>query len=109
MYRDIQCRYRFVSYNELRSRGQGSADGYALPLTSGKFMGIFAHKTPCKSDIIHQLQNALFDTGLALDAMQQQGLGKRVINRHARVEGGVGILKNHLHTAPHIFQCSSFQ
>ena len=72
-------------------------------------MWVFAHKRLRQAYIVHQLTNRLVEASLTHQIMLQQRLGQRVIHGHSRIQGGIGILKNHLHAMTKLFQRFALQ
>ena len=69
-----------------------------MRITRAKQVGI-------EPDLFHQRAGGLFG-GFVARAMDNLAISDGIFHRHARIERGVGILKDHLHQATHI---SDFQ
>ena len=99
LHAHIQGRSRFVTDQEIGFTGQGAGNRDALPLTAGELMGIArqvlsrqAHRTQQRHGFV------VHERGITLSAMLTQGFAHDVCHRPARIQAGVGVLKNHLHT-----------
>ena len=103
LYGHIQCRDRFIAHYELGVHSQCTRNSYALPLASRELMGIAARMLRIESYVLHELEDLL--TTLALGRIQPmhiQRLTNDVLHRHTRVQGGIRVLEDHLHVAPHL-------
>ena len=54
---DVQRRNGFIRNDQPGFRSQGTRDGYALALASGKFMGILAHQGGIQAHPFHQFRH----------------------------------------------------
>jgi len=54
---DVEGRYRFIGDNKFRFGGDGAANGDALALAAGEFVGIFADIGAGKAHVVHQFQH----------------------------------------------------
>ena len=98
LHAHIQGRSRFVTDQEIGFTGQGAGNRDALSLTAGELMGIArqvlsrqAHRTQQRHGFVVQ------EGGITLPAMLTQGFAHDVCHRPARIQAGIGVLKNHLH------------
>ena len=93
---DVEGGDGFVGDDDLRPEGEGAGDGDALALAAGEFMRVFLHEARREADGTHEIGDACGDLAGRAGLVHEQGLGERGEDRHAGVERGVGILKNHL-------------
>ena len=93
---DVERGDRFIGDDELGLDGQCAGDGDALALATGKLVGIFAHEPRGQTHFFHQRADRPGQVGLGHFAMYLDRLGEHRVHRHAWVERGIWILKNHL-------------
>ncbi len=62
-------------------------------------MGIARHVIPRKSDPLQPAADVVRDLARVPKAVDHRALGDDVLHGHARIERGVGILKDHLNLA----------
>ena len=92
----IQRGNRLVADDELGLHGQGAGDADALALSAGEFVRIAGGVLAVQPDEGEQLEDAVVALLFAgIHMMHVQRLAHDVGNRHARVQRGVGILKDH--------------
>ena len=97
---DVQGRHRLVADDQLRVQGQCPGDADALALAAGELVGVAVAVAQVQPHLGHQGVHPLAALGLVADGVDHQGLlddGRRAA---ARVEGGEGVLEDHLHPAP---------
>ena len=96
---------RLVADDEFRVDGKRTGNADTLALTAGKLVGIARGVFAVEADEVHQLQYALaaFLFGFA-KAVNVQGLGNDVGNGHARVQRGIGVLKDHGRLGAELFE-----
>ncbi len=99
--RDIKRREGLVGDHYLRLDGQRAGDADALALTAAERVRPPVCLVARQTDGGEQLGNSLFPLGAAHDAVDLEYLGQRLANGHARVERGVGVLKDALNLPPH--------
>ena len=102
--RDIQRRDRLVGRDELRLDGQGPRDAGALPLAAAELVRVAPHRILRQADHLDQLVHAPGALRALGQAVHAQGLGQHGADGHPRIQGGVRILEDHLHPAPHASQ-----
>src|SRR6185295_12123500 len=87
---------RLVRYNEIRVDCERSSDTDTLALPAGKLMRIAFKKTTAETNHLHQILYAL---SLGFPARQLegfQGLADDLADCHARIQGSIWLLKDHL-------------
>ena len=85
-----------VADDELGIDRQCAGDADALALATGKLVGVAGGVLAVQADVAHQLQNALLTLLLAgVELVHVQRLTDDVGDRHAGIQRGVGILKDH--------------
>ena len=83
---------------------QGAGDADALALAAAELMGIAVVVIVAQTDLVQQFHHPVA-LGFALgELVDLQALADDVADPHARVERGVGILKDDLHLAPGLAQ-----
>ena len=94
--RNVQGGNRLVTDDEFRIDRQGAGDADTLALAAGELVGIAGGMLAVQADIAHQLQDAVLAFLLAgVELVHIQRFADDVGNRHAGVQGGVGILEDH--------------
>ena len=87
-----------VAHDELRIQSQRPGDAHALPLSAGEFVGEAVRVILAQADHVQQLADALLLLGGACtDLVNLQALAHDFAHREEGIQGGVGILKDHLH------------
>jgi hypothetical protein len=93
---DIQRRNRLVGDDELRPGGERPRDADALALAAAEFMRVAVDVIRLKADQLHQLDHPIRFLAPLHAVVERQRAADDVDHLHARVERGVGVLKNHL-------------
>ena len=91
---DIERADRFVEYEEFGTEGDGAGDVDALPLAAGELVGVAAEGGGIEAYFGEEFVEAAVKTLRRLFAVDGEGLGEDLADGHARVEGGVGVLKD---------------
>jgi hypothetical protein len=97
---DVEGGDGFVGNDEFGLGGKGPGDGDALALAAGEFMRVFLHVAGVKADFFHEGCDGVAELGFAEGTALADGFGKGGVDGVARVEGGVGILEDHLEVEP---------
>ena len=98
---NIQRAHRLVADDQFRLDRQRARDADALSLAAAEFMRIPLRIDRVEPHVLEQLKNALLPRGFAVGQLVDvQRLADDLLDRHARVERAVGVLKNHLELAP---------
>ena len=93
---------RLVEDEEARAQGEGARDVDALALATAELVRIAREGGWVEADRVEQFAEArgqAFRRRLAVDS---EGLGENLLNGHARVERGVGVLEDDLHAAAQV-------
>ena len=95
---NVQSGYRFIREHQFRFGCEGAGDGNPLSLTTREFVGIFPHEAGVEADPFHDFSHFADQTvsGVAETPTLAECLGEGRVDGHAGIEGGVGILKDHL-------------
>ena len=93
----VQRRDGLVADDELRVEGQRPCDADALPLSAGKFVGIAPDVVGLEAHRLQQLLHALGALLRVAEPVDLHRLRDQLAHREARVQRGVGVLKDHLH------------
>src|SRR5438105_5054396 len=103
-YRNIQSGYRFISDNELRVNREGTSHHDTLSLTATKVMRVAIDILGSQAHHTQQLfcffANFLRRTKL----IDMHRLGNKRANCKTRIEGSIGVLKDHLDILTHLSQ-----
>lgn len=101
--RDVESGDRLVEDEDLGTEGKGAGDIDALALASGKLVRVAGHCGIVEADLAEEFLAAAAALRARLASwaafMDDERLGDDLLDAHARVEGGVGVLKDRLHTA----------
>src|SRR5215471_11631856 len=98
--RYVERRDGLVAHDQLRRYGEGARDADALPLPARKFVRVTVHMIGVEPHRFEQLDNAALESlPRAREAVDDERLADNRADRHARIERGVGVLKNDLHVA----------
>jgi len=99
---DVQGGNGLVADHQLRVERQGAGDADALTLTAGKGVWEAPHVLRVESDDAEELCHAILQF-VAFDAeVHRKGLADNIEQRHARVQGAVRILEDHLGVGAHL-------
>ena len=97
--RHIQRRHRLVADDEFRFHRERAGNGDALALAAGEFVGIATRKARLEPDQAQQFLDPFTAACGRNQVVQAQGLGQDLAHGHARIERGIGILKDDLRVA----------
>ena len=101
---NVEGRNRLVRYDELGVHRQSARDTDSLALSAAELMGITVVVIFSQTDLIEQFYDSIA-LGLAFgELMNLESFTHDVAHAHARVERGVGILKDDLHLPPRVAQ-----
>ena len=101
LYGHVQRAHRLVADDEFGIQRQRPGDADALPLAAGKLVGVAVEQLLANAHLLHQRLDHLHALGAVLaHAMGVQRLQDDVPHLHAGVQGGVGILEDHLYAPP---------
>src|SRR3990172_1012610 len=99
--RDIKGRDRFIRNNELGSKSECPGNANALALAAGKLVRVPFGVVWLQPHSAKGLQHGLPPLLGTPNTVDLQPLRDGFSDRHARVQGGEGVLKNDLHVSPH--------
>jgi hypothetical protein len=94
--RHVEGRDRLVADDQLGIARQRPGDADALALAAGEFVRVAVRMGRQQADRAHEVGHALALLPAGSEAVQPDWLGDDVAHIHARVEGGVRILKDDL-------------
>ena len=97
--RHVQCRDRLVADDELRLDRERPSNGDALALAAGEFVRVAAGKARLETNQTQQFLDAFATARGRHQVMQRQRFGQDLADGHARIERGIGILKDDLRIA----------
>ena len=99
-YRHVERRHRLVADQQLGVDRQRAGDADALALAAGELVRIAPRVLRSEPDHVQELR----DPPRALASLRQsvdgQRLADHLLHRHARIQGGIRVLEDHLHLAP---------
>src|SRR5687767_882652 len=95
--RDVERGDRLVRHDEVGVGGEGTGDADPLLLAAGKFVWIPVDEPLAEAYGLHQLPDPLAFLFAGGEPEGFDRLRDDLADRHSRIEGGVWILKNHLH------------
>ncbi len=95
--RDVEGGDGFVGDDEDRLDGQGTGDTDALTLAAGEFVRVALHCVARQADAMKAFDDAIGPIARRADVMDAVGFLDDVAHFQARIEAGVGVLKDHLH------------
>ena len=94
---DVEGGDGFVGDDEFRLWGEGAGDGDALALAAGELVGVLAHEAAVEADALHEFGDGGIECGAGeVRVTGADGFGEGAEDGHARVQGRVGILEDHL-------------
>ena len=95
---DVERGHRLVADDELRVEREGPRDPDPLALPPGELVGIRTQVPAAEADPLEQRLHPLLPFAAARgEVVDEHGLPDDRPRRHPRVEGGVGVLEDHLH------------
>ena len=97
--RDVKCRDRFISNNQGRIECQCAGDAKSLTLPARELMGVPIHSVGFKPYLFKQSNHPLLDLRRAALVKVLERFADKPPRRKFWVEGGIRILKHHLHLA----------
>ena len=107
---DVQSRDGLVADDEFRIQGQGAGDADPLALAAGEFMGVPPDVVRLEAHRFEQLADLFIPLlGGAVKAVDLHGFPNDLPHRHAGVQGGVGVLEDHLHIPAEVLQLLALQ
>lgn len=106
---DIECADGLVEDEEFGAEGDGAGDVDALALASGELVGIAAEGGGVEADLGQELVEARLEALWGRFAMDGEGLGEDLVDRHAWIEGGIGVLKDDGEAAAETAHLAGFQ
>ena len=96
---NIQRGDRFVGDKEFRVDGEGPGDDRALTLSARKGDRLAFHGIGRKSNTLQKRGSVVFSLISRADVVDLDDLFDHAADGQPRVEGGIGVLKDHLHLA----------
>ncbi|CAH0324797.1 hypothetical protein SRABI106_04500 [Rahnella aquatilis] len=102
--RHIQRRNRFIGNHHFWIKGQRTRNANSLPLAAGKLMRIALRVFRQQSDFFQQPRHTGFGFCAFCQIVNQQRFHNGISYRQARIERGVGILKNKLDITAQMLQ-----
>ena len=106
---DVERGHRFVGHDEGGVQHQRASDADALPLSSGELVRVAVDEVRVQANDPHDLLHLLLRLAPTRDSKVAQRLGDDVAHRHARVQGRVGVLEDHLDLLAHPAQLLATQ
>lgn len=94
---------RLICHDQFRSKNQGAGNAHPLPLAATEFMRVPGELFFCYSHQAYQVIDEIIRTPGPLDAMYNKRLENGVAGPSSGVQGGIGILKDHLHLPTIVF------
>jgi hypothetical protein len=95
--RDVEGGDRLIEHNDLRFEDQRAGDTDALALAAGEFVRVAPRLFGRQADILQHGLDTTLDFRRRGDAVQLQRRSKGGAHGLARIERGIGVLKDHLH------------
>ena len=99
LHRDVECGDRLVGDQHLRLDGEGACNPDALALSARELVRVAKAKLGQKAAEVEQLCDARIERPAAGEPVQAQRLTDDLPCRQARVEGRIGVLKDHVHVS----------
>ena len=98
---DIECTDGFVTDDHLRLNRERPRYPDALTLATAEFVGVTLRVRGVKTDGLQEFGDAFLARNFALgELMNIDSFADDLLDGHARIEGAVGVLKDHLEFAP---------
>src|SRR3989338_8683333 len=107
--RDIQGGDRLIGNDELRIHGQRPGDADPLPLTAAELMGIAIVMLFPETHLIEKLHDPVSLLSPRGQFVNLQSLAYDIAYPHARVQGGIRVLKDNLHLPAHVAELARRQ
>ena len=99
--RDVEGGDGLVADDDARIDGQRPGDADPLALAARQLVGIAQRHVGEEPDDLQQLGDPVVNLRLGQDAVHADRLGDDLAHRHARIEGGIGVLEDDLHLLAH--------
>ena len=99
LHRNVEGRDRLVANHQIGFKRNGAGNADALALSAREFMGEALRRVGRQADAIQQVRHFFAAFGWRADTCDVERLGNQIAHAHARVEAGIGILKDHLDAA----------
>ena len=110
LHAHIEGRHRLVGDDQPRPGGQGAGDDHPLPLPAAELVRVAASTVRTQADQLQQGRPpASGRSRSGIEAVDQERLGDGLADRHARVEGGEGVLEDDLRLLPQRPQLAAAQ
>ena len=97
--RYVQGRDGFVAHDELRLENKCSRNADALPLPARELVRIARHVIGIEAHAAQPVARFLSDVGSGKRGVELDPFADDLAHRHARIQGRVRILEDHLHPA----------
>ena len=106
--RDVQGRDRLVGDQQLRVQDQSARDADALALAARKLVRVARHRLDAQAHLVEQGGDPIPLLAAGVDQLVDvERLADRIADLQARIERGVGVLKDHLDAPPHGHQIAA--
>lgn len=102
-----QRRDRLIADDELGIKGQGTGNGDTLALSAGELVRIPAYMVGLQTDGLQQGGHLLVPLLGSADVVDLHGLPDDLTHRHTGVQGGVGVLEDHLHISSEVLHLAA--
>ena len=110
LHRHVQGGYRLVGDDELRHQRQGAGDRDALALPARERVRIARHVDRVQAHHAQQLGHAVLHLAPAAERpVDDERLGDRLRDGHARIQRRIGILKDHAHLGHDLLELAPAQ
>ncbi len=96
---DVEGADGFVEDEEFGFEGEGAGDVDALALAAGELVGVTLEDVGFEADLVEEFSDAGADVMPGEAALDGEGLADDLADAHFGVEGGEGVLEDHLHAA----------
>ena len=96
---DVEGGDGLVEDEKFGAEGEGAGNVDALALAAGEFVRIAGHGGVVEADLAEEFLTAAAAFGAGMLFVDDEGLGDDLLDAHAGIEGGVGVLKDGLHAA----------
>ena len=95
--RDVERRQRLVRHDEARGADRGARDGDALALAAGELVRVATRHRGVEAHHLQDGRDALARLSGAGESVDEERLGQRLADAHARVQRGERVLEHHPH------------
>ena len=96
---NVQGRDRLIGDDEPGRHGKRAGDTDALALAAGELVGVTAHVVRLQAHLVEQRRHVV--APVRVTVVHAVGLTDQLVDPETRVQGGVGILEDHLHLLAH--------